>query len=171
MPFFQRRRPADKVIGKSEQKPRENRRLIIGGLAAFSGACVVQLLGLSQRDISLSVALFSFALSLPLLIRDLLDVQAEEHHEITINLEARLIATITGITGSIFGIGAIFWHFSPWICMVFILSCFWSAQTHLSYVDSLSEEPKPNKLGANKLEKHSSEKNRGEETNEQKTAS
>lgn len=130
----------EKVIQKSEQKPHENRKLIIGGLTAFSGACVVQLLGLSHLDLSLQIALWLFALSLPLLIRDLLDIQEEDRHGISINLESRLIATTTGILGSVVGVAAIFWHFSQLAFLLFTISFFWCAWTHTSYSEKLREE-------------------------------
>ncbi len=134
-------RPApQKVIQKSEQKPRENRKLIIGGLTAFSGACVVQLLGLSHLDLSLQIALWLFALSLPLLVRDLLDVQEENRHGISINLDARLTATTAGILGSVAGVAAIFWHFSLVAFSLFTISAIWCAWTHTSYSEKLREE-------------------------------
>ncbi len=134
-------RPSNKrEVKVAESKPREYRKLISGGLAGFSGVCVVQLLGIGHLDVSLTIAVYAFMIAIPLLVKDLADAQSEEHHGITINLKMRITATVTGITSSMVGISAIFWHFSQWIGMLFILLSFWCAYSHFSYSDSLSEE-------------------------------
>ncbi len=140
MQFLPMRSTSKIIAEKSEQKPRENRKLIVGGLVGFTGVCVVQLLGIGHLDLSLKIAVSLFALSIPILVRDILDVQGEDRHGVSINLNKRLDATTTGITGSIAGIAAIFWHFSPWLCSLFLVSCFWCAWSHSSYLDDLSEE-------------------------------
>lgn len=142
MSFFNRGSTYNRVVEKSEPHPRAYRKLMSGGLAGFSGVCVVQLLGLSNLDLSLKMALCSFGLAIPLLVKDLLDAQAEERHEIMINSASRLDATGYGLVFSLIGIGLVFWHFAWWILLPFAASCLWSLWSHLSYLGDLSKETK-----------------------------
>lgn len=155
MPFLQKRilqkrtlrilpkRPTPKrVVEQAEHHPRQYRRLIAGGLAAFSGVCVVQMLGLSSLDLVLKVSLGCFALATPLLVRELVDLQAEERHEITVDRDSRLNATSTGLTFPLVGVSGLFFHFALWAGLLFTASCFWGLWSHMRYLTALSEEAK-----------------------------
>ncbi len=131
-----------KVVEKAEKHPREYRKLISGGAAGFAGVSVVQLLGVGHLDPSLTVATGAFAISLPLLVKDLLDAQAEERHEITVNADNQLTITAFGLTLAMIGVGGIFWHFALWLGLLFTAAAFRSAWAYSSYVSSLSDEAK-----------------------------
>ena len=129
-----------KVVEKAEKHSREYRKLISGGVAGFAGISVVQLLGVGHLDPSLIVAVSAFAISLPLLVKDLLDAQAEERHEITVNADKQLTITTFGLTLAMIGVGGIFWHFASWLGLLFAVVSFGSAWAHSSYVSALSDE-------------------------------
>lgn len=131
-----------KVVEKAEKHPREYRKLISGGAAGFAGISVVQLLGVGHLDPSLIVAVCAFAVSLPLLVKDLLDAQAEERHEITVNADTQLNITSFGLTAAMLGAGGIFWHFSLLIGLLFVLVSFGAIWAHSSYLSTLSEASK-----------------------------
>lgn len=139
MHFINKRPLRQPQVEEAKPQPREYRKLVSGGLAGFSGVCVVQLIGSNQLDFALQVSLYAFAVAIPLLVKDLLDAQIEERHGIVVDLQSKITAISFGIFTSMIGISGIFWHFSKWIGIVFLASCFLSAISHNKYFDKLSE--------------------------------
>lgn len=88
--------------------------LIFAGLAGFCSFTLVQMISLSSLDTSLTVAMYAFAVALPILLMKTLNLA-----EIRINkYEVRQPVFITmleviGIIATATGAICVFWHFSP----------------------------------------------------------
>jgi hypothetical protein len=107
--------------GTGQQAEKEDKILF----GAFTGICTValiQILGVTNRDAPINIALYCFAIAIPLLAVKLYAVAIESTYEITIITWYMQSISFAGIAGAIVGILCIFWHFS-WLVGITFLIC------------------------------------------------
>ncbi len=100
------------------------------------------MLSIGTFDNGLTIAMCSFAAAIPLLVKDILDVEMEERRGISVNAEDRFNTMQLGIMAALAGIAAIFWHFSWLFCALFLVVTYWALWDHVMYMGDLKEHAK-----------------------------
>lgn len=95
---------------------------VTAALIGVSTVIVVQLLQLTSFDIPLKIALYSFAVSIPMLTAYFVIVWLKTDYAILVDVWSETFAGVVGGGCSIVGLGAIFWHFSMPIGITFIVA-------------------------------------------------
>jgi len=103
-----------------EESDADKTRLMFSGLLGVSIVAVVQIVGRTELDFPLLVSLYSFAVAIPFLAALVWIIMVTETVPGGNAWYYGFLAAI-GSLGSLFGIGAIFWHFSKAIGAVFVV--------------------------------------------------
>ena len=106
----------------SEPPPREADRLIYAGLLGLSAASIVQMLDKESIDTPQIIAVYAFALAIPVLAVGLVTDYARRAGA-ALPVWRDLIG-ILGAVSAVVGLGALFFHFGLGIGVVFAVGCF-----------------------------------------------
>lgn len=106
----------------SDTPPREADRLIYAGLLGLAAASIVQMLDKDSVDTPQIIAVYAFALAIPVLAVGLITDYARRAGA-TLPIWRDLIG-ILGALSAVVGLGAIFFHFGTASGMVFAAGCF-----------------------------------------------
>jgi hypothetical protein len=105
----------------SDSPPREADRLIYAGLLGLAAASIVQMLDKDHLDTPQSIALYAFALAIPVLAVGLITDYARRAGA-SLPFWRDLIG-ISGAVSAVVGLGALFFHFGTGIGTLFAASC------------------------------------------------
>ena len=108
---------------KSDDVHLTHDQVAFGALVGVNVIAVVELLGLSQLDNSLRVALYCFAISIPLLCAYLININFANSYEHLTSCWYNVGAMAVGSLASIAGMASIFWHFSSTLGLLFVILC------------------------------------------------
>src|SRR5690348_3238905 len=106
----------------SEPSSREADRLIYAGLLGLAAASIVQMLDKENIDTSQLVAVYAFALAIPVLAVGLITDYARRAGASL--SQWRDLIGIFGAISAVVGLGALFFHFGTGIGALFATGCF-----------------------------------------------
>jgi hypothetical protein len=104
--------------------PRDSDRLILGGLLGLAVAGAFQLLDKKPTEsVGLTVALYSFAASVPLLSASLINelVRSRQRHPPPVKVW-RAVITLVSAAAAVVGLGAVFFH-AHWLAGCLFIFC------------------------------------------------
>ena len=97
-------------------------RYVYIGLLGVDFLMLLQLLSIKPLDISLRFSLYCFAIAIPQLAIIGIFIIKEARPHYSIAPKVRLFCSYAGLIPSLLGILCIFWHFSQFIALLFIIS-------------------------------------------------
>jgi hypothetical protein len=107
--------------GPSDPPTREADRLIYGGLLGLAAASIVQMSDKEDIDIPQIIAVYAFAVAIPVLAVGLITDYARRAGA-SLPFWRDLIG-ILGTVSAVAGLGALFFHFGTGIGIVFVAGC------------------------------------------------
>lgn len=123
-------------------------RLTFGGLLAISTICAIQLITSDPEKMGMSlwIATYAFAVSIPCLAAALMILETEVHYEETVEKWYETAVQHGGGFGSFVGVAAAFWHFSWIVGSLFVAAsifglCSCAAFTEAIEAANKKEEP------------------------------
>ena len=117
-------------------------RLIFTALLGMSIIAVVQIVGRTELDISLIIALYCFAVAIPFLASFIWMIDSVSDPKKLADAWYYDFVGIIGALGALAGIGAIFWHFSKIIGVVFIVCSMFGFCSMIAYSNLLERASK-----------------------------
>ena len=98
--------------------------IICGGLIGIDIIAIIQMIGLPPLDSGLTLALYCFAISLPLLALFVFFVQIERTRKCSIDIWYKYLFLAVGIVCAPLGVGLLILHLSQTAAYVFGFLCF-----------------------------------------------
>jgi carbon starvation protein CstA len=105
-----------------DEKRDYGRRLIFGGLIGVSVVAVIELINTTVWDRSLRLALYFFAASIPILAMSIVVDTLKSHFKYSVTPAYMFYANLSGITLTLIGLTALFWHLSSLSAVIFFIS-------------------------------------------------
>ena len=118
----------------------EDDKLLCGALLGINVVAVVELVGVNQLDAALKVAVHCFAVSIPLLVLHILArINESQNKYHTESGGYFYLVTFFSPFISLAGIGAFFWHFSPTVGLLFIVTGVFALVAFFGYTTELEK--------------------------------
>lgn len=133
---------------KREINQEDNRQeeALSGALIAVGVIAVIEMLGLVSLDRPLTVSLYCFATSIPVLVLNILLLMSESHgNRFSADTWYRAFAFIFGSLFSLIGTGALFYHFSMLAGSLFTFVSFVGLVMVFHYSAKLFDANEPSK--------------------------
>jgi len=124
---------------KSAEKDAVDERLLFGALLGLGIVVVVQLISLRRLDRSLTLSLYCFAVSIPLLSMRLVNSLMFTYFEYDVSVWYNRISPLIGGFAALLGLNALFWHFSRIAGFLFGSLCIASLIAFGNYVYKLGK--------------------------------
>jgi len=132
-----------KKYNVSESDHKEN-LFIATALVGASMVIIIQLINQKISSIELNIAIYCFAVSIPLLVGSIGAMYMEKPHKIRASIWYISICNFFGCLLSLVGIGAVFFNFNKILGFVFVAASIYAFIAIGFYNDLLSEINKKN---------------------------
>ena len=107
---------------KTDMQATKEDRILLAALAGICTVALIQILGLTDRDIPINIALYCFAIAIPMLSTSVYALVIESAYKSTVMPWYIDAMFGVGIVGALVGTACLFWHFS-WVIATTFLIC------------------------------------------------
>lgn len=121
-------------------------RVLFGAPLSVYIIAVIQLLSISSLDLLLTIALYLFALGIPLLSAILMINIIDSSFVPPTRTKSRTIITGIGLIASLLGIAALFGHFSAYLSLLFMGSSIIAVIYTIRYIDMILKKLEKKKV-------------------------
>jgi hypothetical protein len=118
--------------------------LITTGLLGVDVLAVFTFLTMNEIDRSVTISLYAAAIAIPFLTLLILTTLVEERYQYYVTPRYIAFAEILGIFSSIVALGAIFWHFSWIVALIFVLTCIVASVFLMRFANEMKKANKDN---------------------------
>ena len=104
---------------------------VVYGMLGVSIAVLLTILTLADRDVPLTIAIYCVAFSIPMLVASVFAIKLEEQYETSVGCPFATGWTLLGAALALASLVMIFWHFSWWCGVAFLVASALSAAAYV----------------------------------------